>query len=271
MGKLSFIDLAGSERGADTYENDKQTRLEGAEINKSLLALKECIRALDNDARHIPFRGSKLTEILRDSFVGDQARTVMIANVSPSGGSCEHTLNTLRYADRVKELRKERAMRAPSQVTPGNGAMAAVAQMAGRGGGIREISPLGRLDPANQPFVPQVSGRGVGAPGGRGWPYPHPLPSSPSCSCERMWQVHPGPPAIPGVPARSPPGPTQPLPPGAGCRRSRRCPRTSAGKSTPSTRSSSMPGRLLSVLLRLLLPMGPGRAPPPTAATRLRT
>ncbi|KAL4433699.1 hypothetical protein ABPG75_000140 [Micractinium tetrahymenae] len=106
VGKLSFIDLAGSERGADTYENDKQTRLEGAEINKSLLALKECIRALDADARHIPFRGSKLTEVLRDSFIGKNARTVMIANVSPNSCSCEHTLNTLRYADRVKEIRK---------------------------------------------------------------------------------------------------------------------------------------------------------------------
>ncbi|KFM22813.1 Kinesin-like protein KIF2A [Auxenochlorella protothecoides] len=84
VGKLTFIDLAGSERGADTYDNDKQTRLEGAEINKSLLALKECIRALDSDARHIPFRGSKLTEVLRDSFMGKAARTVMIANVSPS-------------------------------------------------------------------------------------------------------------------------------------------------------------------------------------------
>ncbi|XP_041002121.1 kinesin-like protein KIN-13B isoform X2 [Juglans microcarpa x Juglans regia] len=105
VGKLSFIDLAGSERGADTTENDKQTRIEGAEINKSLLALKECIRALDNDQNHIPFRGSKLTEVLRDSFVGD-SRTVMISCISPSSGSCEHTLNTLRYADRVKSLSK---------------------------------------------------------------------------------------------------------------------------------------------------------------------
>ncbi|GMQ06547.1 hypothetical protein CsSME_00051090 [Camellia sinensis var. sinensis] len=105
IGKLSFIDLAGSERGADTTDNDKQTRIEGAEINKSLLALKECIRALDNDQGHIPFRGSKLTEVLRDSFVGD-SRTVMISCISPNSGSCEHTLNTLRYADRVKSLSK---------------------------------------------------------------------------------------------------------------------------------------------------------------------
>ncbi|XP_057758023.1 kinesin-like protein KIN-13A [Arachis stenosperma] len=105
VGKISFIDLAGSERGADTTDNDRQTRIEGAEINKSLLALKECIRALDNDQIHIPFRGSKLTEVLRDSFVGN-SKTVMISCISPGAGSCEHTLNTLRYADRVKSLSK---------------------------------------------------------------------------------------------------------------------------------------------------------------------
>lgn len=79
--------------------------MDGAEINKSLLALKECIRALDQDKRHTPFRGSKLTQVLKDSFLGN-CRTLMIACVSPSAGSCEHTLNTLRYADRVKELKR---------------------------------------------------------------------------------------------------------------------------------------------------------------------
>ena len=104
-GRLSFIDLAGSERGADTVDQDKQTRIDGAEINKSLLALKECIRALDQQLEHTPFRGSKLTQVLKDSFVGQNCMTLMIANISPSSGSVEHTLNTLRYAYRVKELR----------------------------------------------------------------------------------------------------------------------------------------------------------------------
>lgn len=105
-GKISFIDLAGSERGADTLDTDRQTRMDGAEINKSLLALKECIRALDQEQDHTPFRGSKLTQVLKDSFVGAHCRTVMIANVSPCGSAVEHSLNTLRYAYRVKELRR---------------------------------------------------------------------------------------------------------------------------------------------------------------------
>lgn len=106
FGTMSFIDLAGSERGADTIDQNKQTRLDGAEINKSLLALKECIRALDMEKKHLPFRGSKLTQVLKDSFTGN-SKTTMIANVSPANSCCEHTLNTLRYADRVKELKKE--------------------------------------------------------------------------------------------------------------------------------------------------------------------
>lgn len=105
-GKITFIDLAGSERAADTVGTDKQTKFDGAEINKSLLALKECIRALDQEKKHLPFRGSKLTMVLRDSFIGN-CKTLMIANISPCSSSTEHTLNTLRYADRVKELKKE--------------------------------------------------------------------------------------------------------------------------------------------------------------------
>ncbi|XP_041523523.1 kinesin-like protein KIF24 [Microtus oregoni] len=105
FGRISFIDLAGSERAADARDSDRQTKMEGAEINQSLLALKECIRALDQEHTHTPFRQSKLTQVLKDSFIGN-AKTCMIANISPSHIATEHTLNTLRYADRVKELKK---------------------------------------------------------------------------------------------------------------------------------------------------------------------
>ena len=112
-GKLSLVDLAGSERAQETKCNDKERRAEGAEINKSLLALKECIRALDekktNPDQHVPFRASKLTHVLRDSFVSksDKSRIIMISCVTPSYTCCNHSLNTLRYSDRLKEKTKQ--------------------------------------------------------------------------------------------------------------------------------------------------------------------
>ncbi|KAL5258248.1 hypothetical protein ACHWQZ_G013024 [Mnemiopsis leidyi] len=117
VGKFSFIDLAGSERAADVSDTNKQTRMEGAEINTSLLALKECIRALDQESKHTPFRQSKLTQVLRDSFVGN-SKTCMIASISPAASSCEDTLNTLRYADRVKELGRNISAEVQLQTSP---------------------------------------------------------------------------------------------------------------------------------------------------------
>ncbi|KAF3858274.1 hypothetical protein F7725_011475 [Dissostichus mawsoni] len=104
-GKFSLVDLAGNERGTDVSSNDRSTLVETAEINRSLLALKECIRSLGMNSDHIPFRMSTLTKVLRDSFIGEKSRTCMIAMVSPGLASCEYTMNTLRYSDRVKELK----------------------------------------------------------------------------------------------------------------------------------------------------------------------
>lgn len=107
MGKLVIVDLAGSERAQNTQDNNRQRRLEGAEINKSLLALKECIRAIDmkksNSEQHVPYRASKLTMVLRDSFTksADKIRIVMVACVSPGSSSSDHTINTLRYCSRL--------------------------------------------------------------------------------------------------------------------------------------------------------------------------
>lgn len=111
LGKLSLVDLAGSERGNDTTSHNAQRRTESADINTSLLALKECIRAMgscDIDPHgskkpHIPYRQSKLTLILKDCLASADARTAMIATVSPGASSADHSVNTLRYADRVKE------------------------------------------------------------------------------------------------------------------------------------------------------------------------
>ena len=58
------------------------TGMEGAEINKSLLALKECIRALGRKGAHLPFRASKLTQVLRDSFIGEKSKTCMVSRIS---------------------------------------------------------------------------------------------------------------------------------------------------------------------------------------------
>ena len=65
--------------------------------------MNECIRALDLEKRHKPFRESKLTLVLKDSLMR-YCQALMIANISPCLSCSEHTLNTLRYADRVKEL-----------------------------------------------------------------------------------------------------------------------------------------------------------------------
>ncbi|XP_077220402.1 kinesin-like protein KIN-8A isoform X2 [Tasmannia lanceolata] len=103
VGKLSLIDLAGSERALATDQRTLRS-LEGANINRSLLALSSCINALVEGKKHIPYRNSKLTQLLKDSL-GGVCNTIMIANISPSNLSLGETQNTLHWADRAKEIR----------------------------------------------------------------------------------------------------------------------------------------------------------------------
>ena len=116
--KLSLVDLAGSERGSDTKSNNRQRRAESSDINTSLLALKECIRAIDGDSKHVPYRQSKLTLILKDSFIGSVSRTAMIATLAPGSLSTDHTVNTLRYADRIKEKKIGDSLAVPQRKSP---------------------------------------------------------------------------------------------------------------------------------------------------------
>ncbi|XP_018423053.1 PREDICTED: kinesin-like protein KIF18B [Nanorana parkeri] len=106
VAKMCLIDLAGSERASSTNAKGERLR-EGANINRSLLALINVINALA-DAKskkaHIPYRDSKLTRLLKDS-IGGNCRTVMIAAISPSSLSYDDTYNTLKYANRAKEIK----------------------------------------------------------------------------------------------------------------------------------------------------------------------
>lgn len=96
--KLSMIDLAGSERGSNANYEDQRFK-EGTCINKSLLALGNCIKKLAEGSKHVPYRDSNMTRILKDSL-GGNCKTVMIANVSPTDRSYNETYNTLNYASR---------------------------------------------------------------------------------------------------------------------------------------------------------------------------
>ena len=105
-GKLSLIDLAGSERGTVTENRGIRLR-EGAKINTSLLALANCINALGDKTKKgsfVPFRDSKLTRMLKDSL-GGNCKTVMIATISPASKQYEETINTLKYANRAKNIK----------------------------------------------------------------------------------------------------------------------------------------------------------------------
>ncbi|XP_033840198.1 kinesin-like protein KIF19 [Periophthalmus magnuspinnatus] len=105
FARLFMIDLAGSERAAQT-QNRGQRLKEGAHINRSLLALGNCINALSdkNGHKYVNYRDSKLTRLLKDSL-GGNSRTVMIAHISPASTAFEESRNTLTYADRAKSIR----------------------------------------------------------------------------------------------------------------------------------------------------------------------
>jgi len=108
IAKLNLVDLAGSERVKKT--NAQGLRLEeGIHINKGLLALGNVISALGGENRvggHVPYRNSKLTRLLQDSL-GGNSRTVMVACVSPADINFDETLNTLKYANRARNIKNK--------------------------------------------------------------------------------------------------------------------------------------------------------------------
>ncbi|XP_014644158.1 PREDICTED: kinesin-like protein KIF7 [Ceratotherium simum simum] len=127
LSKFHFVDLAGSERVLKTGSTGERLK-ESIQINSSLLALGNVISALGDPQRrgsYIPYRDSKITRILKDSL-GGNAKTVMIACVSPSSSDFDETLNTLNYASRAQNIRnratvnwRPEAERAPEEAAAG--------------------------------------------------------------------------------------------------------------------------------------------------------
>uniref|UniRef100_A0A0R3S6J7 Kinesin-like protein n=1 Tax=Elaeophora elaphi TaxID=1147741 RepID=A0A0R3S6J7_9BILA len=115
IGKLNLVDLAGSERQAKTGENENfhptgttgDRFKEATKINLSLSALGNVISAfVDGKSKHIPYRDSKLTRLLKDSLGGNM-KTIMLACISPSNDNYDETLSTLRYANRAKNIKNK--------------------------------------------------------------------------------------------------------------------------------------------------------------------
>ncbi|TPP63863.1 Kinesin protein [Fasciola gigantica] len=106
VGKLNLVDLAGSERQSKTLSEGERLK-EATKINLSLSTLGNVISALvDGKSTHIPYRDSKLTRLLQDSL-GGNAKTVMVANIGPASYNYDETLNTLRYANRAKNIKNK--------------------------------------------------------------------------------------------------------------------------------------------------------------------
>ena len=106
VGKLNLVDLAGSERQAKTGATGDRLR-EATKINLSLSTLGNVISALvDGKSTHIPYRDSKLTRLLQDSL-GGNSKTVMIANIGPASYNYDESFNTLRYANRAKNIKNK--------------------------------------------------------------------------------------------------------------------------------------------------------------------
>ncbi|KAJ3694926.1 hypothetical protein LUZ60_000303 [Juncus effusus] len=110
ISKLHLVDLAGSERAKRTGADGLRLK-EGIHINRGLLALGNVISALGDekkrkDGAFVPYRDSKLTRLLQDSL-GGNSKTAMIACISPADCNAEETINTLKYANRARNIQNK--------------------------------------------------------------------------------------------------------------------------------------------------------------------
>uniref|UniRef100_A0A7S1KMH6 Kinesin-like protein n=1 Tax=Percolomonas cosmopolitus TaxID=63605 RepID=A0A7S1KMH6_9EUKA len=124
-GHLTLVDLAGSERNEDSMHHNAERRKECAQINTSLMALKNCVRMLSENERaarngqpannRIPYRDHKLTMLLKSTFTGKDSKTVVIATCSPIPTDTEHTINTLKHVSMMNVYDLESQKKYPKE------------------------------------------------------------------------------------------------------------------------------------------------------------
>lgn len=162
-GCLTLVDLAGTEHRIDNAEHNAERQREGAKINASLAALKDCIRASAAGNKFVAFRQNRLTQLLRGCFVHHRPHpTIVIATVSPSSKDTEHSLNTLRHACIMDGQGEGKGKSASSHLTGGiirkemlgeidvtAIARARAAKRAGRASQV-EQADVARIPPAHQ-------------------------------------------------------------------------------------------------------------------------
>ncbi|KAG8389528.1 hypothetical protein BUALT_Bualt02G0238700 [Buddleja alternifolia] len=161
-GCMHLVDLAGSER-VDKSEVTGDRLKEAQHINRSLSALGDVIASLAQKSSHVPYRNSKLTQLLQDSL-GGQAKTLMFVHISPEPDAVGETISTLKFAERVAtvELGAARVNKDPAEVKELKEQIATLkAALARKDGGLQQ-KVSGSPQPSLSPFRPTVNARNVG-------------------------------------------------------------------------------------------------------------
>jgi hypothetical protein len=155
-GRVHFVDLAGSERTKVSGAEGLRMK-EAQNINKSLAALGDVLRALAKTQKHIPYRNSKLTYLLQDAL-GGSSKVLMFAQVSPDSPDVSESFSTLNFASRVASIEKGRmkqnVYRPAAKGQGGPGAY----QPNGQGDGQTSAQPASQsaAQPAGQSAAPRV-------------------------------------------------------------------------------------------------------------------
>jgi kinesin family protein 2/24 len=146
-GVLTLIDCAGSERRNDSLYHSKERQMESNEINASLYALKECIRARVNSKNkpntYIPYRSSLLTRVLRESFEDPNAFLSIIATAAPTATDTEHTMETLKTVSTIVGLETRIAEGDNTFVSPAHELRQNIVNKEGGQGGKADGGPAG--------------------------------------------------------------------------------------------------------------------------------